>query len=166
MKKKTQSVPPPQPATEPARKHFQSISGVWISTYPDGTFVTTLPDGEIRASETFAALKLVVEEFVRSAAEEAGTNHGPKKLSSFEDNVRGDYYHFNPFDYRLNKEQHRQFENSRWDEFVVDSRKYLLESGVPNQYVDKCYYRAWEDGHSGGYSEVLNHLYDMIEIFK
>lgn len=37
---------------------------------------------------------------------------------------------------------------------------------VPEMYRKKVWLLAWEDGHSGGYSEVANQLSRLIEIFE
>lgn len=42
------------------------------------------------------------------------------------------------------------------------------ESGlnlIPEQYRDKVYAYAWQTGHSSGYSEVYNHLSELVDIF-
>jgi hypothetical protein len=39
-----------------------------------------------------------------------------------------------------------------------------LES-VPEQYREKLWNKAWEDGHSSGYYEVHNKLLGLVEIF-
>jgi flagellar biosynthesis/type III secretory pathway protein FliH len=43
------------------------------------------------------------------------------------------------------------------------------ESGlntIPEQYRDKVYRHAYQTGHSSGFSEIYNHLLDLIEIFQ
>lgn len=43
------------------------------------------------------------------------------------------------------------------------------ESGlnsIPEQYRDKVYRHAYQTGHSSGFSEIYNHLLDLIEIFE
>jgi hypothetical protein len=42
------------------------------------------------------------------------------------------------------------------------------ESGlnfIPEQYRDRVYAHAWQTGHSSGYSEVYNHLCELVDIF-
>lgn len=39
-------------------------------------------------------------------------------------------------------------------------------SFVPEQYQSKVWYKAWQDGHSEGYSSVSYHLTELIEIFE
>ena len=42
------------------------------------------------------------------------------------------------------------------------------ESGlnfIPEQYRDKVYSHALQSGHSSGYSEVYNHLCELVDIF-
>lgn len=36
---------------------------------------------------------------------------------------------------------------------------------IPDQYQAKVWEKAYQDGHSGGYSEVMNCLFDLVEIF-
>jgi hypothetical protein len=41
------------------------------------------------------------------------------------------------------------------------------EFGVTNNpKKDKCFARAWEHGHSSGYSEVYNYFSDFVELIK
>jgi hypothetical protein len=51
------------------------------------------------------------------------------------------------------------------DTWAEDFEQWLLDNDVPNKYVRKVAYKAYERGHSGGYSEVLNSAYDLVEIF-
>ena len=41
-----------------------------------------------------------------------------------------------------------------------------LDSVVPEQYRAKVWSRAYDLGHSYGYSEIQNHLLDLVEIFE
>jgi len=50
-----------------------------------------------------------------------------------------------------------------WDE---DFHRFLLAKGVPEKYVSKIAYAAYERGHSSGEEEILNCSYDLIEIFS
>lgn len=51
-------------------------------------------------------------------------------------------------------------------QFRTDALAWLQEQGVPENLTSKVYQKAWSDGHSGGYTEVLNEMYDLIEIFR
>ncbi len=37
---------------------------------------------------------------------------------------------------------------------------------IPEQYRDKVYSYAYEQGHGSGYSEVYHYLHNLVEIFK
>jgi len=58
----------------------------------------------------------------------------------------------------------RDLNNNLIVEFIKD------ESGfskiVPSQYQDKVYAYAYQQGHSGGFSEIYNILNDLIGIFE
>ena len=41
-----------------------------------------------------------------------------------------------------------------------------LDTVVPEQYRDKVWSRAYDLGHSDGYSEIQNHLFGLVEIFE
>jgi hypothetical protein len=41
-----------------------------------------------------------------------------------------------------------------------------LDTVVPEQYRDKVWSLAYDLGHSYGYSEIQNHLIDLVDIFK
>lgn len=49
------------------------------------------------------------------------------------------------------------------DQFREDALKYFGLDKLPNK--DKIYSKAWEDDHSGGYSDVLNHLHSLSDLF-
>jgi hypothetical protein len=87
---------------------------------------------------------------------------------TFEEKVRADFYK-NPLPYGPSAEAkvaYRDKEGELHGQFMTDLGAYLVSEGVPAQYVGKVSYAAWEDGHSSGYSEVLNSAYKFIEIFK
>lgn len=48
---------------------------------------------------------------------------------------------------------------------MVDLLWYIV-GDVPEQYKDKVFSKAWSDGHSSGWSEILNELYGLVEIFR
>jgi hypothetical protein len=76
-----------------------------------------------------------------------------QKTGDFYQDVRAGYYRQE----RDNKAQ------STWEE---DFQAYLLLEGVPQQYVSKVSYCAYQRGHSGGDTEILNEAYGLIEIFQ
>lgn len=48
-------------------------------------------------------------------------------------------------------------------EFIIDVAGISI---VPQQYRDKLYAKAYEDGHSNGFYEIYNCLQSLIEIFE
>jgi hypothetical protein len=50
-------------------------------------------------------------------------------------------------------------------EYAAEFRAWLLSMGVPEQYVDKVAAVAYDEGHSGGYPEILGHAQTLVEIF-
>ncbi len=57
--------------------------------------------------------------------------------------------------------------NGKVNQLIEDFIK--SESGlndIPEQYRAGIWRKAWEDGHSSGYSEVYSQLLDLVEIFK
>lgn len=64
------------------------------------------------------------------------------------------------------REAYRAEEHRLTSLFMIDAKKYAIEQGVPVQYADRVVAKAWEDGHAWGYSEVVVHLDQLIEIFK
>jgi len=64
--------------------------------------------------------------------------------------------------YKTYKEEANQIE-----ELKVKYIKH--ESGlnkIPTPYHEKVYKYAYREGHSNGYSEILNILYDLVDIFN
>ncbi len=62
-------------------------------------------------------------------------------------------------------------ERNEFNRDVQSEMKCIIcdESGlndIPEQYRDKVYSKAWQDGHSGGYIEVYNELLDLVALFK
>jgi hypothetical protein len=51
-------------------------------------------------------------------------------------------------------------------DFSGDCLKFLEERGVPEQYRQRVYQRAWDEGHAYGYNEVLSHLDGLADIFR
>lgn len=49
--------------------------------------------------------------------------------------------------------------------FHSDFRVWLLTQGVPEQYVDRVSWVAYDRGHAYGEEEVLSFSYDLIHIF-
>jgi hypothetical protein len=52
------------------------------------------------------------------------------------------------------------------NQFLADAQAYAIEQGVPDEYAAKVVHKAWEDGHAHGFTEILNCMYGLIEIFK
>jgi hypothetical protein len=87
---------------------------------------------------------------------------------TIEEKVRANAYD-NPLPYSREpkvREAYDKKDGELYDEFVTDLRAYLLAEGVPEQYVGKVISKAWEDGHSSGYSEVFNCALGLAEIFS
>lgn len=61
--------------------------------------------------------------------------------------------------YYLNK----NFIDSKIQEFIKEEAGISI---VPQQYRDKLYSKAYEDGHSNGFYEIYNCLHSLIEIFE
>lgn len=49
--------------------------------------------------------------------------------------------------------------------FDTDLKAALAADGVPAQYVNKIYSKAWEHGHSAGHHEILTWAMNLAEIF-
>lgn len=79
------------------------------------------------------------------------------KLEQYEEELR---------EYNKHYKEYKEL-SSRIEE--LKERYIRFESGlnkIPEQYQDKVYNYAYEAGHSNGYSEVLNELYDLVQIFN
>lgn len=88
---------------------------------------------------------------------------------SFEEKVQKDYYENSlPYgDFKSEERRVYQAEAQKLsEEFELDFRNWLYSQGVPGKYVSKVALKAWEDGHSSGYSEILNCAYSLVDIFK
>jgi len=63
-------------------------------------------------------------------------------------------------------------EKAEYDKLDVEHHNNMVDllwyigGDVPEQYKDKVFSKAWSDGHSSGWSEILNELYGLVEIFR
>lgn len=147
-------------------KNFKRVGGIMVSICPNGKFGAIFPDGIFHTAKEFSLLEELLTKACSESIKKAAENKGPKLTGEFEDDVRGGYYNFNPYDYKLHKEEYRKFDSRRHAEFTDHGAAYLISNGVPGKYSAKVFSKAYQDGHSSGYTEVLNCMYDLIEIFK
>lgn len=66
--------------------------------------------------------------------------------------------------YKLLKAEYDKVEIEHHDKMV--DLLWHIAGDVPEQYRDKVFAKAWSDGHSGGWNEVLYHLHKLVDIFK
>jgi len=66
--------------------------------------------------------------------------------------------------YRKMRKEYLEEEGRLYDEFRKDAIEYVGLTGHPK--ADKIYDKAWEDGHSCGYEEVLIHLEELADLVK
>ncbi len=85
-------------------------------------------------------------------------------MPGFEDKIRSGVYETKLL-YKDNREAYREDQRNLTHQFYADAEEFVIQSGVPQQYAAKVVSRAWSNGHSCGFSEVLNCLYNLIEIF-
>ena len=73
--------------------------------------------------------------------------------------------------------QYKEYENElHYYRIEEDKRSTLLyfaiqfyadfHTIVPEKYRAKVWSKAYQDGHSGGYYDILNHLIELVEIFE
>lgn len=62
------------------------------------------------------------------------------------------------------RDAYRTRESELYAQFMADFKVWMREHGVPAKYLDKVAAKAWDDGHSSGYSEVVNCAHKYIEI--
>lgn len=87
---------------------------------------------------------------------------------TFEDKVRNDGFK-NPLPYSRVPEvraAYDQKESKLYEEFMNELTLYLVNNGVPAQYARKVAYKAYQDGHALGYTEVFNVASNLMEIFE
>lgn len=71
---------------------------------------------------------------------------------------------YNEEAYKESLKQYRTISNARDAEF---RRELFEEAGVTdNPKADILFSKAWEQGHSSGYSEVYNIFYDLLELIQ
>lgn len=64
------------------------------------------------------------------------------------------------------REAHRVAYRELSTAFHTDLRAYVVSLGVPEKYADKVASYAYDEGHSGGYTEVCNAALSVAEIFS
>lgn len=57
-------------------------------------------------------------------------------------------------------------QSTRMDMFYEDAKEYVIALGVPEKCANNVVSYAWQEGHSSGFGEVLNHLMGLSELFK
>ena len=50
--------------------------------------------------------------------------------------------------------------------FQHDLERMFVEHGATPRQAEMAGSIAWENGHSGGYTEVMNHASDLVRIFE
>lgn len=80
------------------------------------------------------------------------------KSGDFVADVRAGYYRG-----ERNLAHHDKSVKSTWN---MDFRAFLLENGIPEQYVGKVADYAYEHGHANGEEGMLSYAEGLIEIFK
>jgi hypothetical protein len=94
-------------------------------------------------------------------------NKIPVKTGDFQVDVRAGYYQaVRNAHYDLRDQPSFCFHELPAYTFDDDFEQHLLNHGVPSQYVKKVAYAAYEQGHSSGYSEIVNCAWDLIAIFN
>lgn len=67
-------------------------------------------------------------------------------------------------DYKTDKEAYRADDGRLCDKFRADVLRAFDVEGHPKASL--CYHKAWEHGHSAGYSEVFLSFSDLVELIK
>lgn len=70
-----------------------------------------------------------------------------------------------PYDTKENRKLYNEQENAATKLFFQDAKEYVLSFGVPEKSAQKVVDKAWSDGHSNGYTEVLYYLDELIDLF-
>lgn len=124
--------------------------------------------------------EISVMESVSNAIEYATDNYGeyPKRPQKpilknnansnevFEYGERLKIFESNSIEFKKEVEKYNTNRNeidSIIKEFIIDEAGIKI---VPQQYRDKLYNKAYEDGHSNGFYEIYNCLQSLIEIFE
>lgn len=90
-------------------------------------------------------------------------------MMDFEERVRsGAYKNDLPFGPSKSpeREAYRLRERELGRSFMEDLRTWLVALGVPPQYATKVAEKAYDDGHSGGYEEVLCEALGLVDLFR
>ncbi len=73
----------------------------------------------------------------------------------------------NKFSYHQDKEKYREEERRLKEEFLTDLQGEIFRMGVPEEYCIGTVDYAWDEGHSGGYTEVYSIALEIAtRIFK
>lgn len=64
---------------------------------------------------------------------------------------------------KIENEQIKQL-NTVLEDYIKDEAG--LYDHVPKDKQDKVWSLAWQQGHSSGYSEIYNHLLDLVNLFE
>lgn len=89
-----------------------------------------------------------------------------RKTGDFETDVRANYYGWLQDERWKNRKNQAALDLLPEDTWQQDFNAWLIDMGVPQQYVAKVANYAWQEGHGYGYSNVLGVASDLIEIFS
>lgn len=95
-------------------------------------------------------------------------NNNSNTNLEFDLRVKAGYYYLlvtAPYDTKENRKLYREQENAATKLFFQDAKEYVISMGVPEKNAQKVVDKAWSDGHSSGYIEVLFHLDELIDLF-
>jgi hypothetical protein len=92
-------------------------------------------------------------------------NNKPTKEAVERYTIAVEQYTLDLAEYKTKDEVYRAESLRLWN---LLENKIKEDSGlndIPEQYRDKVYSYAYQQGHSSGYSEVYNYLLDLVDIF-
>lgn len=66
-------------------------------------------------------------------------------------------------EYKIQLEEYYAYEKKVNELFLNELKK---EHDLPEKIFNICYAEAYERGHSAGYDEVANYMYDVVEFYE
>ena len=68
--------------------------------------------------------------------------------------------------FRHEKDEHRKIVSEIDNELIEYIKEVSGLNTIPEKFREKVWNKAYEDGHAYGYSEIYNHLIDLVDIFN
>ena len=69
-------------------------------------------------------------------------------------------------EWKIKRDEYQSYSNKINSELIEYIKEVAGLNTIPEKFREKVWKKAYEDGHACGYTEVYNHLLDLVDIFN